>query len=79
MIGARGTSRVTNADVGRAILPAAGFQPALSNIPAALGFAPIVHIFVHSIVAVVWDPEKLVRNIGKHGIRFAEAVLVFED
>ena len=30
-------------------------------------------------MAVVWDPEKLARNIGKHGIRFADAAVVFED
>lgn len=30
-------------------------------------------------MAVVWDREKLERNIAKHGIRFAEAALVFED
>jgi uncharacterized DUF497 family protein len=26
-------------------------------------------------VAVLWDPEKLEVNIGKHGIGFAEAAL----
>jgi uncharacterized DUF497 family protein len=30
-------------------------------------------------VSVVWDPEKLERNLAKHGIRFADAALVFED
>jgi uncharacterized protein len=26
-----------------------------------------------------WDPEKAASNIRKHGIRFADAVPVFED
>jgi uncharacterized protein (DUF4415 family) len=30
-------------------------------------------------VAINWDPEKSVSNIGKHGVRFAEVVPVLED
>lgn len=30
-------------------------------------------------MAIHWDHEKSVRNIAKHGIRFAEAVPVLED
>jgi hypothetical protein len=30
-------------------------------------------------VAIVWDSEKLKTNIEKHGIRFADAVLVLDD
>ena len=26
-----------------------------------------------------WDPEKAARNLGKHGIDFADAVGLFED
>lgn len=26
-----------------------------------------------------WDPDKAASNLGKHGVRFAEAVTVFED
>ena len=28
---------------------------------------------------IVWDPEKATRNAAKHGVRFADAVLVLED
>jgi len=30
-------------------------------------------------VAVIWDPEKAASNVGKHGVRFAEAIPVLED
>ena len=30
-------------------------------------------------MAVVWDPEKASQNFRKHGVRFADAVLVLED
>jgi uncharacterized DUF497 family protein len=26
-----------------------------------------------------WDPSKAVANLRKHGVRFAEAVTIFED
>ena len=26
-----------------------------------------------------WDPGKAARNLAKHGVRFADAVAVFED
>ena len=26
-----------------------------------------------------WDPDKATSNLKKHGVRFADAVLVFED
>ena len=30
-------------------------------------------------MAIIWDHEKSISNIARHGIRFAEAVLVLED
>jgi uncharacterized DUF497 family protein len=30
-------------------------------------------------VAVLWDPAKAAGNVDKHGVRFADAVLVLED
>jgi hypothetical protein len=30
-------------------------------------------------VAIVWDPGKATSNVAKHGVRFADAALVFED
>jgi uncharacterized DUF497 family protein len=30
-------------------------------------------------MAVIWDAEKAGSNASKHGVRFAEAVLVLED
>jgi len=30
-------------------------------------------------MAVVWDPEKAQQNFRKHGVRFADAILVLED
>jgi hypothetical protein len=30
-------------------------------------------------VEVIWDDQKQKRNLQKHGIRFADAVLVLED
>jgi hypothetical protein len=30
-------------------------------------------------VAVLWDPGKATSNVAKHGVRFADAALVFED
>lgn len=30
-------------------------------------------------MAIVWDPGKSTSNLGKHGVRFADAALVFED
>jgi uncharacterized DUF497 family protein len=30
-------------------------------------------------VAVVWDLGKLASNLAKHGIRFADATVVFDD
>jgi len=30
-------------------------------------------------VAVLWDPGKAASNAAKHGIRFADAALVFDD
>ena len=32
-----------------------------------------------SLVSFEWDPEKAASNLLEHGIRFAEAVTVFED
>jgi uncharacterized protein len=28
---------------------------------------------------IVWDSEKAAQNVSKHGVRFADAVLVLED
>jgi hypothetical protein len=28
---------------------------------------------------IVWDPQKAAHNVVKHGVRFADAVLVLED
>jgi uncharacterized DUF497 family protein len=30
-------------------------------------------------LAIIWDPEKLKSNIAKHGVRFSDAIPVFED
>jgi uncharacterized DUF497 family protein len=30
-------------------------------------------------VAILWDPGKATGNVAKHGIRFADATLVFDD
>jgi len=30
-------------------------------------------------MGVVWDQEKAKRNVKKHGVRFADAVLVLDD
>ena len=30
-------------------------------------------------MAIVWDAEKAAQNVLKHGVRFADAVLVLED
>jgi uncharacterized protein len=30
-------------------------------------------------VAVLWDPGKATNNAAKHGVRFADAALVFDD
>jgi hypothetical protein len=30
-------------------------------------------------VAVLWDPGKAASNVAKHGVRFADATLVFDD
>jgi uncharacterized DUF497 family protein len=30
-------------------------------------------------VAVLWDPGKATSNVVKHGVRFADAALVFDD
>jgi uncharacterized DUF497 family protein len=30
-------------------------------------------------VAVLWDPAKATSNVAKHGVRFADAALVFDD
>jgi len=34
---------------------------------------------VHRVVAVLWDPGKAASNATKHGVRFADAALVFDD
>ena len=31
------------------------------------------------MVEFEWDPHKAANNVSKHGVRFAEAVTVFED
>jgi uncharacterized DUF497 family protein len=31
------------------------------------------------VVKFEWDPDKAANNFSKHGVRFAEAVTVFED
>lgn len=28
---------------------------------------------------ILWDPEKAAQNVAKHGVHFADAVLVLED
>ncbi len=30
-------------------------------------------------MSIIWDPRKSASNIGKHGVRFADAAMVFED
>ena len=30
-------------------------------------------------MAVLWDPGKAKSNVAKHGVRFADAALVFDD
>jgi hypothetical protein len=30
-------------------------------------------------VAILWDPGKATSNVAKHGVRFADATLVFDD
>ena len=30
-------------------------------------------------MAILWDPGKAASNVAKHGVRFADAVLVFDD
>ena len=30
-------------------------------------------------MAVLWDPGKAASNVAKHGVRFADATLVFDD
>ena len=30
-------------------------------------------------MAILWDPEKAASNVARHGIRFADAALVFDD
>ena len=30
-------------------------------------------------MAVLWDPGKATSNVAKHGVRFADAALVFDD
>jgi|ERR1700737_5412244 uncharacterized DUF497 family protein len=32
-----------------------------------------------AVVEFEWDPNKAASNLRKHGVRFAEAVTVFED
>lgn len=32
-----------------------------------------------SVMEIVWGPEKAAQNVLKHGVRFADAVLVLED
>ncbi len=32
-----------------------------------------------AVVEFEWDPNKAAHNFSKHGVRFAEAVTVFED
>jgi uncharacterized DUF497 family protein len=46
---------------------------------ALSGIVHGVHLFVHWIVSIVWDPRKAASNSGKHGVRFADAAMVFED
>lgn len=33
----------------------------------------------HRTVAFEWDPAKALANVAKHGVRFAEAMAVFDD
>lgn len=30
-------------------------------------------------MAILWDPGKATSNVAKHGVRFADATLVFDD
>jgi uncharacterized DUF497 family protein len=46
---------------------------------AAWGNCVGIHTFVHWVVSIVWDARKSASNTGKHGVRFVDAVLVFED
>lgn len=49
---------------------------------AVLVFVPLTRCtIVHTIhfVDFEWDPKKDASNFAKHGIRFADAVSVFED
>jgi hypothetical protein len=36
-------------------------------------------MYVHWVVALIWDPGKSASNTSKHGVRFADAAMVFED
>jgi Ribonuclease toxin, BrnT, of type II toxin-antitoxin system len=37
------------------------------------------HTRVGQVVEFEWDPTKAATNLRKHGVRFAEAVTLFED
>ena len=46
------------------------------------GPGPLVYKYARGVRPVVefeWDPGKAAGNLSKHGVRFAEAVTVFED
>lgn len=37
-----------------------------------------IHTYTE-IVEIVWDPVKARQNLRKHGVRFADAVMVLDD
>lgn len=52
-------------------------EPRWSRLPSpALPLCTSVHTFT---VDYEWDPAKAEANLAKHGVRFADAVLVFSD
>ncbi len=36
-------------------------------------------MYIHSLVSYEWDLRKATSNMRKHGVRFADAVAVFND
>ena len=53
-------------------------EPNTSALPAPLLDSLCIQVYVVSM-DIVWDPEKASQNALKHGVRFADAVLVLDD
>jgi hypothetical protein len=45
----------------------------------ALRARALEHLYIRSTVEFQWDPRKQIANLKKHGVEFADAVLVFDD